>query len=74
MGFRNFGKTQLGKYSANINWEKAVKRSLLQGLVNALDLENHQESQQIKYKLINDINNIFRSRFWCRLHQLLQNS
>ena len=21
MGFRNFGKTQLGKYSANFNWE-----------------------------------------------------
>ena len=28
MGFRNFGKTQLGKNSANFNWEEAVKRPL----------------------------------------------
>ena len=28
MGFRNFEKTQLGKYSANFNWEGAVKRPL----------------------------------------------
>ena len=35
MGFRNFGKTQLGKYSAKFNWEGAVKRSL-KGLLNAL--------------------------------------
>ena len=35
MGFRNFGKTQLGKYSANLIWEGVVKRPL-QGLVNAL--------------------------------------
>ena len=26
MGFRNFGKTQLGKYSADFNWEGAVKK------------------------------------------------
>ena len=25
MGFRNIGKTQLKKYSANFNWEGAVK-------------------------------------------------
>ena len=25
MGFRNFGKNQLGKYSANFNWEGAVE-------------------------------------------------
>ena len=25
MGFRNFGKIQLGIYSANFNWEGAVK-------------------------------------------------
>ena len=35
MGFQNFGKTQLGKYSANFNWEGAVKQPL-QGLVNVL--------------------------------------
>ena len=27
-GFRNFGKNQLGKYSANFNREGAVKRPL----------------------------------------------
>ena len=35
MGFRNFGDTQLGKYSANFNWKGAVKRPL-EGLVIAL--------------------------------------
>ena len=39
MGFRNFGKTQLGKHSANFNWEGAFKRPLL-GLVNALKYGN----------------------------------
>ena len=28
MGFGNFGKTQLGKYSDNFNWEGAIKRPL----------------------------------------------
>ena len=28
MRFRNFGKTQLGKYSAKFNWEGAIKRPL----------------------------------------------
>ena len=28
MGFRNFGKTQLGKYSANFNRKGADKRPL----------------------------------------------
>ena len=32
MGFRNFGKVQLGKYSANFNWEGAISK----GLVNAM--------------------------------------
>ena len=35
MGFRNFGETQLAKYSANFNWEGAVQWPLW-GLVNAL--------------------------------------
>ena len=26
MGFRNFGKTQLEKYSANLDWEGVIKR------------------------------------------------
>ena len=48
MGFRNFGRTQLGKYSANFNWEGAVKQPL-QGLVNVLlDL-----SKYFMYELAN---------------------
>ena len=38
MGFRDFGKTQLGKYSVNFTWEGAVKRPLY-SLVNALQLQ-----------------------------------
>ena len=36
MGFRNFGKTQLGKYSADFNWEGVAKKPPC--LADALDV------------------------------------